>query len=89
MKQLRTKLELIAWARRVLIEAMLAGISFRILSQGIGVSQAKLSQFTCFGAALSDDELKLVCEYMGANDPVADKITQEKYQEYYAPVARR
>lgn len=79
---IRTKIELEKWARRVLIEAMLAGFPFKTLSQGIGVSADKLQGFSCFGARVEDAELKLICNYLGDHDFPADKASDD-YDAYY------
>ena len=79
---IRTKIELEKWARRVLIEAMLAGVTFKALSWAIGVKQDKLQGFACFGARVEDDELKLICDYMGAHDFPLEKATDD-YDVYY------
>ena len=79
----RSKMELIAWARRCLIEAMLAGISYDALAKAMRLNKDTLAQFATFGQRIDDAQLKVICDYFGDNDPVADRIA-EVYDEYYA-----
>ncbi len=79
---IRTKIQLEQWARRVLIEAMLSGMPFKSLASAIGVNQEKLQGFACFGARIEESELKLICNYLGDHDFPADKAADD-YSDYF------
>ncbi len=92
MKNIKTKIELEKWARRCLIEAMLANIPFKIIAESmlgdwkgseLADLKSKLSQFAMFGGFIDDEVLRKICDYFGAHDPVADKVSEELYDEYY------
>jgi len=80
---IRTKIELEQWARRVLIDAMLAGIPFAALAKTVGVSSEKLSAFACFGARIEEAELKRIFAHMSEAQDMETSQFHEKAMSLY------
>jgi len=75
-------MRIVELARTELVEAMLAGISYKQMSFGTNIPWDRLSGFANYGLRIEDEELRSICDYIAQANPRQERLT-EKSASYF------